>query len=110
MGPHSWTPKTYTVNGSWSIQEQAGKRFVKLGEDFQTSPGPDVKLYLSPIPISEIGDRDSINLGGLFLGKLQAFSGAQQYEIPSSTQLDQYKSLVIHCEKYSVVWGGAALS
>jgi len=41
---------------------------------------------------------------------LRSAEGAQTYEIPKKVDLDRYRSIAIHCEKYTKLWGAAALS
>ncbi len=44
------------------------------------------------------------------LGRLRAFEGSQRYSIPDSVKLDDYKSVVIWCEQFSVLISPADLS
>lgn len=105
-----WTDKVYSVEGKWAIQEDSGTLYFELGNDFMTLAGPDLKLYLSPMAIQDIGDRESIDKkGGLMVAGLKSNKGAQQYSFPKGIELSSYKSLVIYCPKFSVVWGGISL-
>lgn len=47
--------------------------------------------------------------GGLVLGLLESNEGKQEFEIPENVNLDRYKSIAIHCEKYTKLWGAAPL-
>jgi len=33
----------------------------------------------------------------------------QEYEIPAGIDIADFASLLVHCEAYSVLWGGAAI-
>ncbi|MCM5662207.1 DM13 domain-containing protein [Galbibacter mesophilus] len=108
---NSWVGKVYSVKGSWSIVENDGSYLFKLGGNFNTLPGPELKLYLSPVHITEIKDRDAIHeQGGVFIAELKSNKGSQQYKLPEGVRLEDFQSLVIHCEKFSVVWGGIDLN
>lgn len=105
-----WTDKVYSVEGKWAIQEDSGKLYFELGSDFMTLAGPDLKLFLSPAAIQDIGDRDAVDKqGGLLIAGLESNKGAQKYQLPDGIELSNYKSLVIFCPKFSVVWGGISL-
>ncbi|QLE01190.1 DM13 domain-containing protein [Galbibacter sp. BG1] len=106
-----WVEKVYSIKGNWSIVENDGKFMFRLGSNFNTLPGPELKLYLSPKGIHEINERDAVHQqGGLLIAELQSNKGRQEYPFPEGTNLADFKSLVIHCEKFSVVWGGIDLS
>lgn len=105
-----WTDKVYSVEGNWKIQEDQGTFYFVLGNDFMTLAGPDLKVYLSPITIEEIGDREAIDKnGGVMIAGLKSNKGAQKYPFPKGIQPGDYKSLVIFCPQFSVVWGGVSL-
>lgn len=105
-----WTDKVYSVEGKWAIQEDAGTFYFELGSDFMTLAGPDLKLYLSPKAIQDISDREAIDKnGGVMVAGLKSNKGAQKYSLPTGIELSSYKSLVIFCPKFSVVWGGISL-
>ena len=44
------------------------------------------------------------------LGRLKAFKGSQNYEIPAGVDALKYGSVVIWCEQFSVLISPAALS
>lgn len=106
MSGTNWVSKTYNINGHWAIETKDDKLFVVFGEDFSTPRGPDVKVFLSRKRMEDIDKRESVDIEGLFLGEMTVFKGAQTYEIPSGTVLEDYESIVVHCKAYSVVWGG----
>ena len=110
QGGDQWTDKVYSVEGKWAIQEDAGTFYFELGSDFMTLAGPDLKLYLSPKAIQDISDREAIDKnGGVMVAGLKSNKGAQKYPFPRGIELSSYKSLVIFCPKFSVVWGGISL-
>ncbi|MCP5458334.1 MAG: DM13 domain-containing protein [Gammaproteobacteria bacterium] len=81
---------------------------VHLGEDFRVGPGPKYHVYLVPEPdvTPKTRVRDTMFVD---LGRLKAFSGSQNYPIPSGVNLAAYSSVVIWCEQFSVLISPAHL-
>lgn len=81
---------------------------VFLHEDFEVGPGPKYHVYLVP----KASIRSSSDLSGAMyvdLGQLRAFKGSQNYAIPAGLNLDDYPSVVIWCEQFSVLISPADL-
>lgn len=91
--------------GKVSVYERA----VFLEQDFEVGPGPAFHVYLVPkAPVrnaSEVKDTMFVDLGGL-----RAFKGGQRYPIPAGVNLKDYPSVVIWCERFSVLISPADLS
>lgn len=100
--------KEKSLSGSWSIEQFEGKRYIVLADDFRARKGPDLKIFLSPQSIDSVNGKTAIK-GSALVANLKEIKGGQRYEIPSELDISQYKSLLIHCEKYAVLWGGGAL-
>jgi hypothetical protein len=93
----------HDTRGNAIVQELAdGSRVLRL-EDFETSNGPDVRVYLSAGKDGSYG-KDFIDLGGL-----KGNVGNQNYTIPSGTDLDRYDTAVIWCRRFTVAFGAAEL-
>ncbi len=105
----TWTKKGYAIEGSWNIVERAGERVVVLSDDFKTKKGPDLKVFLSPTSLTDLGDRNATQ-SSIFLGALTSHRGRQEFPIPADVDLDRFATVIVHCEKYSKLWGGARLS
>lgn len=103
---NKWVKKSYKIEGDWAIKNTNGILKLNFAENFKTSRGPDVKVYLSPKQIEDIDKREPVDKKGVFLGVIENFSGAQSYKIPEGIRLEDYSSIVLHCQAYSVVWGG----
>ena len=101
----TFVKKRYNIKGTWSVTEQDGRSVIKFNDDFKTKGGPDLKLYLSSNTISDL-DSGSVEGTSRKLGILKSNRGAQSYIIPKDVNLSDYKSVVIHCEAFSVLWGG----
>jgi hypothetical protein len=104
-----WTKKGSAISGSWSIVEEGGKRFVLLDDEFKTKKAPDLKIFLSPLSLKEV-DGSNATDGALLVSSLESHRGSQRYAIESDVALSEYASIVIQCEKYSKLWGGARLA
>lgn len=71
-------------------------------EDFSVRNGPDLFVFLST---TEDGSRE----GALNLGALKGTDGAFNYEVPGGTDVSQYKSVIVYCEPFDVLFAVAAL-
>jgi hypothetical protein len=83
-----------------------GRRFVRF-EDFETSNGPALKVYLSAAPAGGPGDRFDEHF--VDLGDLKGNIGSQNYTIPAGVRLDRYRSVVVWCKRFSVPFAAAPL-
>ena len=104
-----WTKKTTSISGIWSIvEEDGGARFLVLGDDFKTKKAPDLKLFLSRQDLSAVNGSNATSQAVL-IAKLKSVRGGQRYAIPDEIDLDEYSTLILHCEKYAKLWGGATI-
>lgn len=101
----TFVKKRYNIKGTWAVTEQDGQSVIQFNDDFKTKGGPDLKLYLSSNSVSDLESGD-VARTSLKLGILKSNRGAQSYIIPDDVKLSDYKSVVIHCEAFSVLWGG----
>lgn len=102
-----WTKKTNSINGTWSISESGGKKVLSL-KGFKTANAPDLKIFLSPKTASAVSSKNATQ-GSVLVAKLKSNKGDQKYTLPANVDLSKYKSVVIHCEKYSKLWGAGKL-
>lgn len=77
-----------------------GSQIIRL-EEFRSTNGPDVHLYLSTNKQAS----DFIDLG-----RLKANIGNQNYQIPVNTDYNKYNYVLIWCQPFSVLFGSAQLS
>ena len=91
--------------GKVSVYENA----VFLEPDFEVGPGPAFHVYLVPRASirssSDLKDQMFVDLGGL-----RAFKGSQVYPIPEGVDLKKYPSVIIWCERFSVLISPADLT
>ena len=75
-------------------------------ENFNVTNGPDLRVLLS----SNSNPTSKDTLGEYIeLGKLKGNMGNQNYDIPKSIDTNVYKSVVIYCKPFGVVFSTAAL-
>jgi hypothetical protein len=86
-----------------SLPEGAELRF----EAFQVTNGPDLYVYLAAHP--QPRSRAQVDEGFVNLGRLKGNVGPQAYAIPPGTDLRQYRSVVIYCRAFHVVFSTATL-
>ena len=101
-----WVSKQYQVNGAWEIFKRDGQTIIKLSDSFQTNAGPDLKLFLSKTDISDLTGKNATQ-NATFVSKLKSPTGSQEYVLPEEVDINDYTSLLIHCVKFSVLWGGS---
>jgi hypothetical protein len=84
-----------------------GNRYLRL-TDFMTSNGPDVHVVLARGDDADLrqktvkGDLDHVELG-----RLKGNQGDQNYDLPTSVDLQKYNAVVIYCERFHVIFGVA---
>ncbi len=84
-----------SVSGTAKIFKTGTKYELAL-ENFSSSNGPDLKVYLSK-------EKQPVNF--VSLGDLKSTAGNQLYTIPVSVNVYDYKFALIHCEKYNHLFG-----
>ena len=80
-----------------------------LEPDFEVGPGPKYHVYLVP----EADVQPSTNVERTMfvdLGRLRAFKGSQNYEVPAGVDLAKFGSVVIWCEQFGVLISPAKLT
>lgn len=96
-------------SGRATVYELADGRHVVRFEDFRTTNGPALVVYLSKHPAprnaSEVTDS-----GFVSLGKLKGNVGNQNYTVPSATNISEYNSVVVWCELFDVLFSPATLN
>ncbi len=97
----TWKTKTYKTSGGWSLVEQDGDVYVELSADFATKSVPDLKLFLSKNKSSDVSAKNASQ--GVFVAKVKSNKGKQRYKLPKGTSASDFKSIVLHCHKYSVL-------
>jgi hypothetical protein len=96
-----------TVAGNATLGATSDGKVILRFENLNSANGPDLHVYLSkqisPATTQQVMD-------GVEVGKLKATMGTSNYELAATTDIAQYKSVVIYCKSFSVVFGYANLS
>ena len=105
---NDFVDKKYSISGDWYLVEEEGRTIIRFSDSFKTKGGPDLKVFLSPTSIDDASGKNATS-GSVLLGALQSTSGGQDYVLPEGTNLSDFSSVLVHCEQFSVLWGGGAL-
>ncbi len=77
-------------------------------EELAVTNGPDLHVILSPHESPE--RRNDVHMPGYVdLGKLKGNRGNQNYEIPDGVDITAFRSVIIYCKPFSVVFSVAEL-
>ena len=88
-----------------------GSRVLRL-EGLDTSDGPDLEVWLSDARVLEGKAGWHVFDDGRYrsLGQLKGNRGNQNYVIPASVELDDFRSVSIWCNRFNVSFGAAELA
>lgn len=95
--------------GAATIYRQPdGMHIVRL-DAFHVTNGPDLYVYLSGHPAPT--DSAQLHQGGAIeVARLKGNIGSQNYELPAGVDISRFRSVVIYCKQFSVVFSSAELS
>ena len=103
MGQLQRVDDLHRGTGPVSLVAVDGKTFLRF-EDVAIQNGPDLHVYLGRgMGGAYDGSRD------LYLGALKATNGSFNYELPAGTSLADYKSVVVWCRAFTVLFTWADL-
>ncbi len=103
----TWTKKSHSIDGTWEITSRNNQKVLVL-KGLKTKSAPDLKLFFSKKTLPSLNGKNATN-GATRIALLKSNKGNQEYIIPNNLNPADYKSLIIHCEKYSKLWGGSSL-
>jgi hypothetical protein len=93
-------------SGVATLYEGPNGDYLLRFDDFAATNGPDLHVVLSTNP----APTDHTSLGDfLDLGSLKGNIGDQNYEIPTGIDVRQYKSVIIYCLPFQVIFATATL-
>ena len=104
----------HATSGDVRLLRLADGSYVVRLEDFETSNGPDLRVWLSDAPVKEGEDGwhlfdddayDHVSLGGLKGNK-----GDQNYRVPGDVDPGDFGSVTIWCDRFNVSFGAAELA
>jgi len=102
MGTFVNNPGTsYSLSGIAELIQENKNLLLKFGDDFSSSDGPGLYVYLSPT--------QSVSAGSVELGELKSTTGAQEYNL-NNRSMDEFDYVIIHCKPFNVSFGWARLN
>jgi len=104
-----WKKGKSDVSGGFRFEDRDDGTYLVVESDFKTEKGPDLKFVLSPADYTSVKAKTALK-GGLIVGKLKSFSGGQEFKLPAGTDVSSYKSLLVHCEAKTKLWGSAPIN
>ena len=101
--------ESMSTRGRYRIERGEGHLILLLQEDFQTDAGPDLHLVLSPALADTVAGKTALPEGALIVDSLRKQTGSQRYLLSDSIALNHYQSVLIHCVKFSHLYGAAPI-
>lgn len=87
-------------SGNALLIETTPGQYALRFEEFSVRNGPDLYVYLST-------SADGYSDDGLNLGNLKATDGAFNYDVPQGTDVSRFRSAIIWCKQFSVLFAVA---
>jgi hypothetical protein len=95
--------------GRATIYQLGGGKRVLRFSNFETSNGPDVRVYL--VPTKDANDSETVKQAGFVeLGALKGNIGDQNYELSSELDLNKYRAVTIWCKRFGINFATAPLT
>jgi hypothetical protein len=99
----------HETRGRATVHRLVDGRVILRLDDFTTSNGPDVRVYL--VAAADAADNATVTRAGFVeLGKLKGTDGDQNYDVPSGLDLGRYRAVTIWCKRFSVNFATAPLT
>lgn len=96
-------------SGAARVLKTAGGSHVLRFADFQSTNGPDLKVYLVKAGKIETAD-DVTSSEWISLGPLKGNIGDQNYTLPADINPAEFGSVVIWCEQFGVLFSSATFN
>jgi hypothetical protein len=94
--------------GQATIYQLNGKRVLRF-TNFETSNGPDVRVYL--VATKDASDSETVKQAGFVeVGALKGNVGDQNCELSSELDLNRYRAVTIWCKRFGVNFATAPLT
>ena len=103
MGEWQGADDFHFARGQAYIVETAPGAYILRVENFSVRNGPDLFVYLSRDP--DGWEEEAVNLGDL-----KATDGAFNYDIPPELDVSEFRSAVVWCRRFAVLFGHATLT
>ena len=104
-----FAPRAHEGRGTAQLMQLPGGQRVLRFTGFETSNGPDVRIYLLGTPNAE-SNADLENVGFVDLGPMKGNVGDQNYDVPASVDLERYRAVSVWCRRFAVNFAVATLT
>ena len=101
----SFKKKAHKIKGAWALVEIQDKQVLAFHNNFKTKDGTDLKIVLSKKSIRSLSKNPTLE-ASVDLSLLRSNKGDQNYVVPKTIKLEDYKSVLIHSEADNVLYGG----
>jgi hypothetical protein len=89
----------YTVSGKVKIYEDKDKKRQLNFEDFKTTSGPDLKIYLA----EDLAAKNFVEISN------DVKNGSKAYSLDNKINIGEKKQVLIWCKQFSRLFGSAEL-
>ncbi len=98
----------HETKGMVSIYKLPDGKQVLRFSGFETSNGPDVRIYL--VAAADAKDNDTVTKAGFIdLGSIKGNIGDQNYDLPAGVDLSKYRAVTVWCKRFGVNFATAPL-
>lgn len=107
-GSFQGADRLHQGTGEVTLLRQPDGRVQLQFANFEVTNGPDLKVWL----LSHSFPRESADVKGakqLRLSPLKGNIGDQVYTLPDDVDLEMFRSVVVYCEQFGVLFASAAL-
>lgn len=95
--------------GSWQIDRVDKQHVITFAQDFDAKKAPDLKIFLSKKAYGDLTGKNAADADPVLIAPLTTYKGTVSVVIPEDIDLDDYQSIIVHCEAYEKLWGGSPL-
>jgi len=95
---------SYNVTGGVMLQQQGSALKVVFEDNFRSSNGPQLGVYLAKNAPGVLTTSNSVSLGAL-----KSTTGKQEYNVPAGVKLTDFDFVVVYCIPFNVAFGFAKL-
>jgi hypothetical protein len=103
----SFHSNAHATRGIATVYRAAAGELIVRFTEFETSDGPDVRIYL--VASEDVAGDADIRRGFVDLGALKGNVGDQNYSVPAGTDLTTYRAVSVWCRRFKVNFGAAPL-
>ena len=102
MGDLEGSDSFHTASGQVFLVRSPEGDVVLRFQDFEVRNGPDLFIYLTPDADGDVHVDGAINLS-----EIRATSGSVNYEVPADVDVESFRSAVVYCKAFSVIFATA---